>query len=129
MKKCKVREEKVYNYGTLMRLSDFPKMQPTGYLVRSSFYVFAHRDAHVVFSPNRSPDKRDNVYEIRMLWPSFCSDRTYNLLIVRCYFIYFKLSGVQEVFQMRGKRLVNCPFIFNYPRSKFEYLFLIIAEH
>lgn len=64
-KKCKVREEKNYDYKTLMKISDIPGIQPSGYLVRMPFYVLAPRDAHIVFSPTESPNwTRDNVYEI-----------------------------------------------------------------
>lgn len=66
VKKCKLREEKNYDYRKLMKISDFPGIQPAGYLVRLPFYVLASRDAHIVFSPNESPNwTRDNVYEIR----------------------------------------------------------------
>lgn len=88
-KKCKVREEKDYDYKKLMKISDIPgiqvsnfnfngmycvrftkyliwfNLQPSGYLVRFPFYVLAPRDAHIVFSPVESPNwTRDNVYEI-----------------------------------------------------------------
>ncbi|XP_031619784.1 uncharacterized protein LOC116338571 [Contarinia nasturtii] len=64
-KKCKVREEKDYDYKKLMKISDIPGIQPSGYLVRLPFYVLAPRDAHIVFSPTEFPNwTRDNVYEI-----------------------------------------------------------------
>lgn len=66
-KKCKLKEVKRYDYD-LMKISDFPGMQPIGYLVRLQMYVLAPRDAHIVFSPIEKPAwTRDSVYEIRKL--------------------------------------------------------------
>lgn len=49
-----------------MKISDYPGIQPKGFLVRLPFYVLAARDAHIVFSPTEQPNwTRDNVYEIR----------------------------------------------------------------
>lgn len=64
-KQCQQRTEKNYDYKKLMKISDFPGIQPKGYLVRLPFYVLAPRDAHIVFSATESPNwTRDNVYEI-----------------------------------------------------------------
>lgn len=66
-KKCKLKEVNRYDYD-LMKISDFPGMQPIGYLVRLPLYVLAPRDAHIVFSPMEKPVwTRDSVYEIRKL--------------------------------------------------------------
>lgn len=64
-KKCQVREERNYDYKKLMKISDFPGIQPKGFLVRLPFYALAARDAHIVFSPIEEPNwTRDYVYEI-----------------------------------------------------------------
>lgn len=66
VKKCKLREERNYDYKKLMKISDFAGIKPAGYLVRLPFYVLAPRDAHIVFASTESPNwTRDNVYEIR----------------------------------------------------------------
>lgn len=65
-KTCQVLKETGYKYRKLVKISDFPKLKPTGYLFRSTFYVVASHDAHFIFSPKELPDwKKDNVYEIR----------------------------------------------------------------
>lgn len=68
-KKCLLRQERKYDYKKLMKISDFPGIQPKGFLVRLPFYVLAPRDAHIVFSKTEEPNwTRDYVYEICMYW-------------------------------------------------------------
>lgn len=78
MKKCKVREERNYDYRKLMKINDFPGSQPAGYKVRLSFYVLAPRDAHIIFAETESPNwTRDSAYEFRL----------YSILFSFCFFI------------------------------------------
>lgn len=84
-KQCRVREETKYDYRQLLKISDFPEMQPEGYIVKFPFYVLAARDAHIVFSPIERPNwTRDNVYEI-------CKVNEGSILIryVFCFILFF----------------------------------------
>lgn len=74
-----------------MKISDFPAIQPGGYLVKLPFFVMAARDAHIVFSPTENPSwTRDNVYEICM-----CTNNTLRTLHTTIFnIIILKLSNI-----------------------------------
>lgn len=80
------REERKYDYRKLMKISDFPGIQPKGFLVRLPFYVLAPRDAHIVFAKTEAPNwTRDFVYEICMYrqWSRAAIEQRHT----HCYFL------------------------------------------